>query len=346
MATEKRTVLLVGGAGYVGSVITGHLLRKGWHVRCLDQLIYKNESCAWPYLSYPQYEFMHGDIRDPRVAAHALSGVDDVVILAGLVGDPITSKYPDESHAINQRGVASFIDALQHHPVDRLVFVSTCSNYGLVEEDKPVDENYPLAPLSLYAKHKVEMERKILGLEGKVGFHPTVLRFATAFGLSSRMRFDLTVNEFVRELYLGNELLVFDPKTWRPYCHVRDFARAIEEVLSAPASKVAFEVFNVGCEENNCTKLMVVEEVLRHLPRSKVTYQERGADPRNYRVNFDKIRRVLNFTPEISVRQGISEILAALNQGLFDHVEEQRHFFGNYEIFLPTAHISDLKKAV
>lgn len=345
MVTEKRTVLLVGGAGYVGSVITGHLLRKGWHVRCLDQLIYKNESCAWPYLSVPQYEFMQGDIRDPRFANQALKGVDDVVILAGLVGDPITSKYPDESHAINRNGVASFIDAMQHHPVDRLIFVSTCSNYGLVEEDKAVDENYPLAPLSLYAKHKVEMEQKILGLKGKAGFNPTVLRFATAFGLSSRMRFDLTVNEFVRELHLGKELLVFDPKTWRPYCHVRDFARAIEEVLRAPTSKVAFEVFNVGCEENNFTKLMVVEEIVRHIPRSKVTYQERGADPRNYRVNFDKIRRVLNFTPEISVQQGISEILAALNQGLFDHVEEQRHFFGNYEIFLPTAQIPDLKRA-
>jgi nucleoside-diphosphate-sugar epimerase len=159
------------------------------------------------------------------------------------------------------------------------------------------------------------------------------------------MRFDLTVNEFVRELHLGKELLVFDPNTWRPYCHVRDFARAIEEVLRAPTSKVAFEVFNVGCEENNFTKLMVVEEIMRHIPRSKVTYQERGADPRNYRVNFDKIRRVLNFTPEISVQQGISEILAALSQGLFDHVEEQRHFFGNYEIFLPTALIPDLKRA-
>src|SRR4051812_36000454 len=320
MATEKRTVLLVGGAGYVGSVITGHLLRKGWHVRCLDQLIYKNESCAWPYLSVPQYEFIKGDIRDPGLANQALKGVDHVVILAGLVGDPITSKYPDESHAINRKGVASFIDAMQHFPVNRLIFVSTCSNYGLVQEDTAVDENYPLAPLSLYAKHKVEMEQKILGLNGKAGFHPTVLRFATAFGLSSRMRFDLTVNEFVRELHLGKELLVFDPKTWRPYCHVKDFSRAIEQVLCAPVDKVDFEVFNVGREENNFTKLMIVEEIVKHIPQSKIAYQESGADPRNYRVNFEKIRQTLGFTPEVSVQQGVSEILASLRKGLFDHV--------------------------
>jgi nucleoside-diphosphate-sugar epimerase len=108
----------------------------------------------------------------------------------------------------------------------------------------------------------VEMEKKIMGLKGKVGFHPTILRFATAFGLSSRMRFDLTVNEFVRELHLGKELVVFDAKTWRPYCHVKDFARAVEQVLSAPVNTVDFEVFNVGCEENNFTKLMIVEEIV------------------------------------------------------------------------------------
>ena len=203
-----------------------------------------------------------------------------------------------------------------------------------MEKDEAVDENYTLTPLSLYAKHKVEMEKKIMSLKGKVGFHPTILRFATAFGLSSRMRFDLTVNEFVRELHLGKELVVFDAKTWRPYCHVKDFSRAVEQVLSAPVNTVDFEVFNVGCEENNFTKLMIVEEIVKHIPQSKVAYQEQGADPRNYRVNFEKIRRTLGFTPEVSVQQGVSEILTSLRQGLFDHVEEQKHFFGNYEIFL------------
>src|SRR5207247_961507 len=135
--------------------------------------------------------------------------------------------------------------------------------------DEPVDENHALAPLSLYAKHKVEMEKQLLSYKGKVGFFPTILRFATAFGLSPRMRFDLTVNEFVREMYLGKELLVFDAKTWRPYCHVRDFSRAVEFVLRAPTNKVDFEVFNVGSEANNFTKQMIVDETLKYLPDSK-----------------------------------------------------------------------------
>jgi nucleoside-diphosphate-sugar epimerase len=142
------------------------------------------------------------------------------------------------------------------------------------------------------------------------------------------------VNEFVRELYLGKELGVFGANTWRPYCHVKDFARAVETVLSAPADKVGFEVFNVGCEANNFTKQMVVEEIVNHIPAAKVTYQDQGTDPRNYRVNFEKIRQTLGFTPEVSVEAGIEEILAALKQGSFDQVEDQKYFFGNYQIFL------------
>lgn len=329
----NRKILLVGGAGYIGTVMTGHFLRKGWQVRCMDQLVYKNESCVWPFLSNSQYEFVRGDLRDSNACKQALNGVTDVVVLAGLVGDPITKKYPEASAAINQQGVSSFIDIAKTSAIERLVFVSTCSNYGLVEKDVVVDENFPLAPLSLYAKHKVEMEQKILGLKGQADFHPTILRFATAFGLSPRMRFDLTVNEFVRDLHMGKELLVFDAQTWRPYCHVRDFSRAVEQVLNAPSQKVGFEVFNVGSEENNYTKQMIVDEVLKSLPASKVKYQEKGADPRNYRVNFNKIRQTLDFTPEVSVREGVAETLAALKLHLFDHVEEQKHFFGNYEIF-------------
>lgn len=328
----KRSVLLVGGAGYIGTVMTGYFLRRGWQVRSFDQLIYKNESCVWPFFSDPGYEFLRGDLRDASKYEQALSGVDHVVILAGLVGDPITKKYPELSDAINLKAIGSFIEALRSHPVQKAVFVSTCSNYGMVDRDEAVDEDYPLAPLSLYAKHKVEIEGRLLALKGSAGFQPTILRFATAFGISPRMRFDLTVNEFVRELHLGKELLVYDAKTWRPYCHVRDFARAVEKVLVASPEKVAFEVFNVGCEENNFTKEMIVREVQKLLPDSRVQYQERGSDPRNYRVNFDKIRRTLDFTPQESVRMGIAEILGALRQDLFAHVDDQLYFFGNYEI--------------
>jgi nucleoside-diphosphate-sugar epimerase len=161
-----------------------------------------------------------------------------------------------------------------------------------------------------------------------------VLRFATAFGLSPRMRFDLTVSEFTRELYLGHELLVFDAYTWRPYCHVQDLSAAIRCVLEAKRDGVHFEVFNVGGESNNFTKQMIVDEIMRQVPEGKVQYQEHGSDPRNYRVSFKKIREHLGFSIQYSIRRGVEELLKALREGLFDNVESQSCWFGNYKIFV------------
>jgi nucleoside-diphosphate-sugar epimerase len=151
------------------------------------------------------------------------------------------------------------------------------------------------------------------------------------------MRFDLTVNEFTRELYLGRELLVFDAHTWRPYCHVSDLSAAVRGVLEAPCDRVHFEIFNVGGDENNFTKRMIVDEILLQVPDGKVKYQEHGSDPRNYRVSFAKIRERLGFAPQVPVRRGVAELLDALRAGLFDQVERQRAWFGNYEIVASAA---------
>jgi nucleoside-diphosphate-sugar epimerase len=271
---------------------------------------------------------------NPADLERALEGVHHVVILAGLVGDLITKKYQQESEAINLRGIRTLLDGLEGKNLEHVLFVSTCSNYGLIPEDVEATEDYELKPLSLYARHKVEIEQWLLGLKGKVDYSATVLRFATAFGLSPRMRFDLTVSEFTRELYLGHELLVFDAHTWRPYCHVKDLSEAIRCVLEAKYDRVHFEVFNVGGEANNFTKQMIVDEILRQVPEGKVKYQEHGSDPRNYRVSFEKIREQLGFSIQYSVRRGMEELLGALREGLFDNVESQRCWFGNYEIFV------------
>ena len=333
MASDRR-VLLVGGAGYIGSVLSAHLLENGYLITCLDQMIYRHQHTVWPFIGCEGYRFIRGDMRNPADLERALEDVRHVVILAGLVGDPITKKYPLESEAINLQGVRTLLDGLAGKQLERVIFVSTCSNYGLIPESVEATEDYELKPLSLYAKHKVEIEQRLLGLKDKVDYSATVLRFATAFGLSPRMRFDLTVSEFTRELYLGHELLVFDAHTWRPYCHVKDLSEAIRCVLEAKPDSVHFEVFNVGGEMNNCTKQMIVDEIMRQVPEGKVKYQEYGSDPRNYRVSFKKIREQLGFSVQYSIRQGVEELLDALREGLFDNVESQSCWFGNYEIFV------------
>lgn len=329
---REQKVLLIGGAGYIGSVVTGYLLRAGYHVRTLDALLYQTQSCVMPYLNHENYEFMHGDFTQLSCLNRALQGVTDVIILAGLVGDPITKKYPQLSDYINLSGMLQLIDTLNHRKLDRVIFISTCSNYGLIDENVLADENWELKPLSLYAKAKVAMEQKLLSLKGKLDYSPTILRFATAFGVSPRTRFDLTVNEFVRELYLGKELVVYDHATWRPYCHVLDFSLALKLVLKAPAQKVAFEVFNAGSEKNNYTKAMIIEEILCLIPEAKVSYQKHGSDPRNYRVNFNKIQTVLGFTAQYSVADGIHELLSALRNQLVVDVDTRPNFYGNYQL--------------
>lgn len=331
----QKSVLIIGGAGYIGPVITSELLGAGYKVGCLDLLLYQNQPCVVPFLSNPGYRFTYGDMRDRAALDRALEGVTDVVLLAGLVGDPITARYPEVARAVNDEGVQGSLDYLEGKGLDRVIFVSTCSNYGLIESDDLADETFPLSPLSLYAKSKVAAERHLMAKKDRADYSATILRFATAFGLAPRTRFDLTVNEFTRELALGHELLVFDAHTWRPYCHVRDFARLIRTVLEAPKEKIAFEVFNAGGEANNLTKQMIVDTILTVLPQGKVRYKEHGSDPRNYRVSFRKVRETLGFEPKYSVRDGVDELLAAMRSHVFDRVDQMRNFHGNYEVEYP-----------
>ena len=327
-----RKILLVGGAGYVGSVLTHHLLSENYQVCSLDQFLYQNNHCVLPYVGCAGYEFHYGDLCDARLVLNLLKDVTDVVILAGLVGDPITKKFPEISKRINEEGIQRLIELINGHGLDRVIFVSTCSNYGLIRSEQFANEEFDLNPLSLYAKAKVAAEKKLLSMRGETDFSPTILRFATAFGLSPRMRFDLTVNEFTRDLVLGKELLVFDADTWRPYCHVRDFARLIQIVLEAPKQSVANEVFNAGGDLNNYTKQMIVDIISDFLPKSKVTYQDKGNDPRNYRVDFRKVRERLNFIPKYSIRDGIAELTSAINSRVFEHVDKSPNLYGNYEL--------------
>ncbi len=333
--TENRKILIIGGAGYIGSVLTDHLLGCGYNVRCLDLLLYGNHQCVLPYIHKENYEFIYGDHTDGEAVKTALEGMTDIVILSGLVGDPITKKYPEASQKINYDGILDLLELLNGRKVHQVIFVSTCSNYGLIEGDTLADENFELKPLSLYAKAKVAVEQKLLSLKGEVDYHPTILRFATAFGLSPRMRFDLTVNEFTRELVMGKELLVYDAQTWRPYCHVRDFGLVIRKVLESPIENVAFEVFNAGGDANNYTKQMIVDEIKTFIPDAKIKYKMHGTDPRNYRVNFKKIREKLDFEPCYKVKDGICEVIAASEKNLFAQVEKNKNFYGNYSIDYP-----------
>jgi nucleoside-diphosphate-sugar epimerase len=328
-----KNILLIGGAGYVGTVLTSHFLKKGYKVTVLDNFIYNNQFAIMPYMGDSDYRFINGDMgKNDDLEKTLGEGITDVILMAGLVGDPITKKYPEESYLVNEKGVKNCMDFFNHKGIGKLVFISTCSNYGLIKENEFADENFHLNPLSLYAKAKVANEQYLLGKKGSVDYTGAVLRFATAFGLSPRMRFDLSISEFVRDLYFGNELQVYDEDTWRPYCHVRDFARLLDIIINADSEKVAFEVFNAGGDVNNFTKRMIVEAILKHIPNGKVKYGVNGSDPRNYRVSFAKVKERLQFEPKFTVQYGIEELINALNVGLYRDSMEDKNKYGNYII--------------
>lgn len=328
----QRRILVIGGSGYIGGALAPHLLERGFAVRDLDLLVYGHQSAVLGKLQTAGYDFVFGDMGDAATVERALADVDDVVVLAGLVGDPITRQFPEEARRINEQGLMRCIETLDGKGLGKVIFVSTCSNYGMIEEHQTADESFPLNPLSLYAKAKVAAEHHLLSLRGRVDYCPVVLRFATAFGLAPRMRFDLTVNEFTRELFLDRALEVYDAHTWRPYCHVRDFARLIETVLLAPRDTVAFEVFNAGSDANNHTKKSIIALIEKVLPGRTVHYRQDSSDPRNYRVDFAKVEKVLGFRCEYDVSDGIAEIVWALRNHLLDDVDRRRDFHGNYAL--------------
>jgi nucleoside-diphosphate-sugar epimerase len=330
---EDRNVLVVGGAGYVGNVLVRRLLDAGYSVRVLDRLLFAHGSAIAPLLEHPRFDFVFGDLRDGATVERALEGVTDVALLAGLVGDPITKTYPELSNEINLEGCTRVIEALNGRGINRFAFTSTCSNYGLRDSDDPATEESDLSPVSLYAEHKVELEKRILAMAADgVDYTPTVLRISTAYGLSPRMRFDLTISEFTQTLAAGQELVVYDADTWRPYCHVADISKAVMTVFEAPADLVEGEVFNVGHSDENYTKRMVVDVVLDAIGGGEVAYESGGRDPRNYRVNFDKIRDQLGYEPDYRVPVSVAAVAKAVQAGAFSDFENRRGFYTNHAI--------------
>lgn len=321
-------VIVFGGEGYIGKVLTRYLINKSYKVTNYDNLIYFKRK----RIINKNYNFIYGDIRDSKKITKIINSYDYAIILAGLVGDPVTKKFKNLSKEINNKGIRSLIKICSNSNLKKVVFVSTCSNYGIVPNNIRPDENYKLKPLSLYSKDKVLAEKYIMSLKNSSRVSFTILRFATAFGVSERIRFDLTVNEFVWEILKKNVLNIYDKDTYRPYCHVKDFARAILLVIKAKKIKTNYEIFNVGDNKNNFTKNKIIHKILKYLPYNKIKFitPNPPVDARDYNVDFSKINSKLGFKSKYSLDYGIKELIKYI---LDNDLHKNNQKFGNYEIY-------------
>jgi nucleoside-diphosphate-sugar epimerase len=308
---KAKKILVLGGAGYLGSVLTPQLLSRGFAVRILDSFLFGEKSLE-EVRTHPNCEVIRGDVRDIGAVVQSMRGCDAVVDLAAIVGDSACEENKQLALEVNCAATRMLVDVARGYGVRRFIFASSCSVYGA--SLATLDESSPLNPLSLYAQTKVDSENIILGAKTQE-FAPTVLRLATLFGLSPRMRFDLVVNLFVARAISSGRIRVVNGEQWRPFLHVADAGRAVLACIEGAPEAVSGEVFNAGAGHLNLRIHEVASAIARVLPAVQCENVE-SEDRRNYRVSFEKIERMLGFTAQGTLEFGIEEICAAIRSGM------------------------------
>ncbi len=335
MSAEQH-IVVTGGAGYIGSLLVSELLRANSYVTAIDSLLFGGESLV-PFLHHPNFHFVKADVTEPRSVKDALRGEHPVhgsfpppaaiVHLAAIVGFPACQAVGRPvAWRYNVDATKQVFEQACDVRIPRFIFASTYSNYGLMADGKPVTEESPLNPQSLYAETKIAAEEFLLGQKDAVSA-PLLYRFATLYGISPRTRFDLIVNQFVLDAYMKRHLLIYQRGYSRSFVHVRDVVRGILLGLEAAPEKIRGQVYNLGAENGNYTKDQIVNLVLKRIPETMVEYKDLtfGGDMRDISVSFAKIKRELGFETSLDVDDGIRDLLFALKSGLIRNPLDERY---------------------
>ena len=309
-----NSILITGGAGYVGSVLVKKLVSLGYNVKVIDSLVFGNDGIS-SLINEKKIEFFNLDIRDTEKISSIIKNIDCVIHLAAIVGEPLCKKIPDAAKQINEFATKNLVNICKNQNVKRFIFASTCSNYGSSEDI--VNESSTVMPLSLYSECKVNSEKFILDKNNDV-FETCILRFATAHGLSPRMRFDLLVQEFIRDAIVDKKISIFGADFWRPLVHVEDMADACISAINAPSKLISGQIYNVGDDKENYTKINLAEIIKEFITDVEIEIIKSKKDPRNYKVSFEKIENSLNFEPKYTVRDSVIEILNDIQSGKID----------------------------
>ncbi|KKU55920.1 MAG: NAD-dependent epimerase/dehydratase [Parcubacteria group bacterium GW2011_GWA1_47_11] len=323
-SARPSTVLLTGGAGYIGSHLSRRLLKEGYRVIVLDKLTFGDGGIR-ALRKHKNFILVKGDVGDIRTLMKVVPQADYVVHLAGIVGDPAAALNPLQTMEENHFSTKLLIDVCQYYHVSRFVFASSCSVYGV--SPSLLSENSRLNPVSLYAQSKLYAERELLR-NANNHFHPVILRFGTVYGLSPRMRFDLVANIMTAHAFTKKRITVDGGEQWRPLLHVDDAARACLAMIQAPLEKVQGEIFNVGATKDNFTVASIAKLIAGKCKGVKIEWLNNIKDRRDYRVNFSKIQKCIGFKTAHTVQEGVEEIANAMRRRKFKDWADKK--YNNY----------------
>ena len=297
-------ILITGGAGYIGSMLTTKLIEKGYRVTVIDSLQFSKNSLNHLF-AHKNFKFIYGDVRNKNLIKKNIKKHNIIIPLAALVGAPLCEKYKKEAKEVNFGSIKYMLKIVSKK--QKIIFPTTNSGYGIGQKEKYCDENSPLNPISFYGKTKAEAEKIILEFENSICF-----RLATVFGHSYRMRTDLLVNNFVYNALKFKKLKLYEPHFRRNYIHIIDVVRAFIFAIKN-FNKLKSNTYNLGLSSANLTKLMLAKKIKKQFKEVKISIIRNRKDPdqRDYFVSNKKIEKK-GFKPIISLEEGIAELLNVL----------------------------------
>ena len=298
--SKLPNILIVGGAGYIGTILTSFLLKKRYKVTILDKLLYDKKVLKKNFGKNKNLKFIHGDVCDLNVQINAIKDIDIVVFLAEIVGDPACNARPEDALKTNFLSLSSLATLCSLLGINKFIYTSSCSVYGINKNNDLLTEKSSLNPVSHYARIKIMSEKALLSNKTDV-FQPTILRLGTVFGPSYRNRFDLVVNTFAKNAYFNKKITVHGGNQWRPNIHVEDIANGIIAVINSPQSKVGNKIFNLSNDNLNHKIINIAQYAKKSFPLSRLVVQKSTTDPRNYRVSSKKFENATKFKPNKSI---------------------------------------------
>ncbi len=306
-------VVVFGGAGYIGSVLTRLLLENGYRVRVFDNFLFGDHGIQ-DIAGHERLEIMRGDLSDTCSVSTACRNAEAVILLAAIVGRRGVDIRHPIMRDINFLSSTVVLDAAIEHGASRFIFASTDSVYGI--QSGLMYETATPEPVTLYSRLKLRMEERVISAKAR-GFHPTALRIATCHGYSPRMRFDLVANGMIRDAVCRNVITVIGGEQWRPMIHVNDVARAFIACMLAHVNLVSGEVFNVGSNEQNVQVREVAKLVHKLVPEADVDFIEDAPDLVDYRLSCSKIEKILDFRPEWTLEGSLTQTKEMLEREAF-----------------------------